>query len=46
MDIQRIAVECVLGDFPGTPVVKNLPPSAGDVGSIPGGGTKIPHAAG
>ena len=44
MDIQRIAVECVLGDFPGTPVVKNLPPSAGDVGSIPGGGTKIPHA--
>ena len=44
MDIQRIAVECVLGDFPGTPVVKNLPPSAGDVGSIPGGGTKMPRA--
>ena len=23
--------------------VKNLPCSAGDTGSIPGGGTKIPH---
>ena len=32
--------------FPGGPVVKNLPSSAGDVGSIPGRGTKIPHAAG
>ena len=27
-------------------VVKNLPCNAGDVGSIPGQGTKIPHAAG
>ena len=34
------------GDFPGGPVVKNLPSNAGDVGSIPGWGTKIPHAAG
>ena len=33
-------------DFPGCPVVKNLPSNAGDVGSIPGRGTKIPHAAG
>ena len=33
-------------DFIGGPVVKNLPSSAGDVGSIPGPGTKIPHAAG
>ena len=33
-------------DFPGGPVVKNLPCNAGDVGSIPGQGTKIPHAAG
>ena len=24
------------GDFPGGPVVKNLPCSAGDVGSVPG----------
>ena len=26
-------------------MVKNLPSNAGDAGSIPGGGTKIPHAA-
>ena len=34
------------GDFPGGPVVKNPPSNARDVGSIPGQGTKIPHAAG
>ena len=34
------------GDFPGGPVVKNLPSNAADVGSIPGWGTKIPHATG
>ena len=34
------------GDFPGGPVVKNLPYNAGDLGSIPGQGTKIPHATG
>ena len=33
-------------DFPGGPVVKNLPYNAGGTGSIPGQGTKIPHAAG
>ena len=33
-------------DSPGGPVVKNPPSSAGDVGSIPGLGTKIPCAAG
>ena len=33
-------------DFPGGPVVKNLPSNAGDKGSIPGQGTKIPHAMG
>ena len=33
-------------DFPGGPVVKNLPASAGDTGSSPGLGTKIPHAVG
>ena len=32
-------------DFPGGPVIKNLPSNAGDVGLIPGFGTKIPHAA-
>ena len=26
------------GDFPGSAVVKNLPPNAGDMGSIPGPG--------
>ena len=33
-------------DFPGGPVIKNPPSNAGDMGSIPGRGTKIPHAAG
>ena len=32
-------------DFPGDPVVKNLPSNAGDTSSVPGWGTKIPHAA-
>ena len=31
-------------DFPGGPVVKNPPSNVGDAGSIPGQGTKIPHA--
>ena len=35
-----------LRDFPGGPVVKNPLYSAGDRGSIPGQGTKIPHAEG
>ena len=35
-----------LRDFPGGPVVKNPPYKAGDAGSIPGQGTKIPHATG
>ena len=33
-------------DFPGGPVVKNLPYNAGHAGPIPGQGTKIPHAVG
>ena len=33
-------------DLPGGPVVENLPTNAGDEGSIPGQGTKIPHASG
>ena len=32
--------------LPGGPVVENLPSNAGDVGLIPGWGTKILHAAG
>ena len=34
------------GGFPGGPVVKNPPSNAGDTGSNPGRGTKIPHAMG
>ena len=30
-------------DFPGGPVVQNLPCNSGGEGSIPGQGTKIPH---
>ena len=33
-------------DFPGAPVVQNMPCNAGNVGSISGWGTKIPHAVG
>ena len=33
-------------DFPGGPGAKNLPSNAGDAGSVPGRGTKIPHALG
>ena len=33
-------------DFPGGPVVKNLPSNAGNVCLIPGWGIKMPHAAG
>ena len=32
-------------DLPGGPVVKNLPSNSGDSSSVPGRGTKIPHAA-
>ena len=35
-----------MAGLPGGPVVKNLPYNAGHMGSIPGLGTKIPHAAG
>ena len=34
------------GDFPGGPVVKNSPAISEDMGSIPGQGTKMPHAMG
>ena len=36
----------LLGDFPGGPMVKNLPSNTEDTGSIPGQGIKIPHAKG
>ena len=33
-------------DFPGGPLVKDLPSNAGDTGLMPDQGTKIPHAWG
>ena len=33
------------GGFSGSPVVKTLPSNAGNLGLIPGRGTKIPHAS-
>ena len=40
-----VALQICGRDFPGGPVVKNLPSNAGNAGSIPGWGAKIPHAA-
>ena len=34
------------GIFHGSPVIRKLPSITGDVGSIPGPGTKISHASG
>ena len=31
-------------DFPGGPVVRSPPSNAGDAGSIPSWGTRVPHA--
>ena len=39
---QRSGMKKKKGDFPGGPVVKTS--TAGRLGSIPGQGTKIPHA--
>ena len=36
--------KCRTWDFTGGPVIKRLPCNAGDVGSIPGQWTKVPHA--
>ena len=35
----------MLGDFPGGPVIKNPPSSAGEAGLIPGWGPKTRHVA-
>ena len=37
---------CQVLDFLSDPGVKTLPSRAGDVGSIPGWGDKVPHATG
>ena len=44
--VEQAPVRTRLEDFSGGPVVNNQPSNAGDVGSIPSGGNKIPHAAG
>jgi len=38
-------IKIVSRDFPGSPVVKTLPTSAGHVGWISSQGAKIPHAS-
>ena len=35
-----------LSEFPGGPVIKNMPSNAGDVGLSPGQGTKVSYARG
>ena len=41
-----LLIKQVSWDFPGGPVVKNLPSNTGDTSSIPGWGIKIPHISG
>ena len=44
VDTEALKIKNRRRDFPDRPVVKNPPCNAGDVGSIPGWGTKLPHA--
>ena len=46
MPVNLSFLKVKIWDFLGGPVVKNPPYNAGDAGSIPGQGTKIPHAMG
>ena len=46
LTIPACAFNTLLEDVPGGPVVKNPPADTGDPRSIPGLGTKIPHATG
>ena len=39
------SLELNCGDFPRGPAGENLPPKTRNMGSIPGWGTNIPHAA-
>ena len=41
----RGETKTLLGNFPGGPVARTSPSNAGGVGSIPGRGTKTPHAS-
>ena len=46
LQLQSVFAVKITPDFPGGPVAKNSPSNTGDGGSIPGRGTKIPHAVG
>ena len=46
MQIRSATLKSTWEDFPSGPVVKNPPANAGDMGSIPDLGTKIPHIVG
>ena len=44
LEALNVSTKSLFWDFPGGPVVKNLSANTGDMGLIPGPGTKIPHA--
>ena len=44
-DLSKMLPSNIPREFSGGPVAKNLPCYVGDVGSIPGCGTKIPRIA-
>ena len=44
--ILQYKIKIKFRDFPSGPVIKKVPCNAGDMGSIQGLGTKIPHALG
>lgn len=43
-DVHRSILKRLGRDFPGGPLVENLPSKAGDEGLISAWGTKVPHA--
>ena len=43
--LQKLILKTLCRDVPGGPVVKNPPSNSGDLGLMPGLGTKILHAA-
>ena len=44
-DVMHLSIKSMYWDLLGGPLVKSLPSSAEDTGSIPGWGAKIPHAS-
>ena len=44
--IREMQIKTTMRDFLCGPVVKDPPANAGDMGSIPGQGTKLPHTIG